>query len=67
MTDLDANGGWHIYQHNRAFYRLIYVVGIGPGAPSLWYINREPVDEVLAQFSEEFEIHDVKDRPNLSN
>lgn len=53
---LDAEVGWQIYQHNGRFYRLLYVVGIGPEAPSVWYMNREPVEEVLAQFADGFEI-----------
>lgn len=52
----DADVGWYVYHHDGAFYRLIYAVGIGPGAPSLWYVKREPVDEVLAQFADGFEI-----------
>ena len=62
VTKLDADVGWYVYHRDGAFYRLIYVVGIGPGAPSMWYINREPVDEVLAQFAEGFEIIDIKDQ-----
>lgn len=64
-TKLDADVGWHVYHRDGVFYRLIYTVGIGPGAPSLWYINREPADEVLAQFAEGFEILEVKERPGL--
>jgi len=67
VTKLDADVGWHVYHRDGVFYRLIYVIGIGPGAPSLWYINREPVDEVLAQFAEGFEILDVNDPKGLSN
>lgn len=52
----DADVGWHIYHRNGVFYRLIYIVGIGPGAPEAWFVAREPVDEVLQQFSEGFEI-----------
>jgi len=55
-TKLDADVAWYVYHRDGVFYRLIYTVGIGPAAPSLWYINREPVDEVLAQFAEGFEI-----------
>jgi hypothetical protein len=62
VTKLDADVGWHVYHRDGVFYRLIYTVGIGSGAPSLWYINREPVDEVLAQFAEGFEILDMKVR-----
>jgi hypothetical protein len=52
----DADVGWYIYHRDGVFYRLIYVVGIGPGAPEAWFVDREPVDEVLAQFAEGFEI-----------
>ena len=59
----DADVGWYVYHRDGAFYRLIYVVGIGPGTPSSWYVNREPVDEVLAQFAEGFEILDAQNQP----
>jgi len=65
VTKLDADVGWYVYHRDGVFYRLIYVIGIGPGAPSPWYINREPVDEVLAQFAEGFEILDEKERQGL--
>jgi hypothetical protein len=55
-SKFDADVGWYVYHRDGMFYRLIYIIGIGPGTPSLWYINREPVDEVLAQFAEGFEI-----------
>jgi hypothetical protein len=61
VTKRDADVGWYVYHRDGAFYRLIYVIGTGPGAPSLWYINREPVDDVLAQFADGFEIIDMKD------
>lgn len=64
-TKLDADVAWYVYHRDGVFYRLIYTVGIGPGAPSLWYINREPADEVLAQFAEGFEILAFKDRQGL--
>lgn len=64
---LDADVAWQVYHRDGAFYRLIYTVGIGPTAPSLWYINREPVDEVLKQFAAGFEILDVKDRHGEAN
>jgi hypothetical protein len=41
---------------------LLYIVGIGPEAPSVWYVNREPVEEVLAYFAEGFEILSTKDK-----
>jgi len=63
VTKLDADVGWYIYHRDGRFYRLLYSVGIGPDAPSLWYVNREPVDEVLAQFAEGFEIVDGKEQP----
>ena len=55
-SKLDADVGWQVYHRDGIFYRLIYVIGIGPGAPSLWYVNRGPVDEVLGKFAEGFEI-----------
>jgi hypothetical protein len=58
----DADVGWYVFHRNGAFYRLIYFIGIGPGAPSSWHIDRAPVDEVLAQFAEGFDIVDPKDR-----
>jgi hypothetical protein len=56
VTKLDADVGWYIYHRDGQFYRLIYVVGIGPGAPEVWFVNREPVDDVLARFADGFEI-----------
>lgn len=67
VAKLDADVGWYVYHRDGVFYRLIYVVGIGPGAPRLWYINREPVDEVLAQFAEGFEILEVNARQGPTN
>ena len=63
----DADVGWYVYHRDGVFYRLIYVIGLGSEAPSLWYVNREPVDAVLAQFAEGFEIFDVKARQGLSD
>jgi hypothetical protein len=56
VTTLDADVGWYVYHRDGLFYRLIYVVGVGPGAPAVWYVNREPVDDVLARFADGFEI-----------
>jgi hypothetical protein len=56
VTKLDADVGWYIYHRDGQFYRLIYLVGIGPGAPEVWFVNREPVDDVLARFADGFEI-----------
>ncbi len=67
VTKLDADVAWYVYHRGGVFYRLIYVIGIGPEAPSLWYVNREPVDAVLAQFAEGFEILDMKDRQAPAN
>lgn len=61
-TKLDADVGWYIYHRDGMFYRLIYVIGRGPEAPRVWYVNREPVDEVLAYFAEGFEILGKKDK-----
>jgi hypothetical protein len=52
----DAEVGWYVYHRDGRFYRLIYVVGVGPGAPEVWYVNRQPVDDLLAQFAKGFEI-----------
>ena len=61
VTKLDGDVGWYVYHRDGLFYRLIYVVGIGPGAPDVWYVNREPVDDVLAHFAEGFEIMGTQD------
>jgi hypothetical protein len=60
-TKLDADVGWQIYHRDGRFYRWLHIVGIGPEAPRVWYVNREPVDEVLAYFAEGFEILSTKD------
>ena len=60
VTKLDADLGWFVYHRDGVFYRLIHVIGIGASAPSLWYVHREPVDKVLGQFAEGFEILDRK-------
>ena len=52
----NADVGEYIYYRAGVIYRLTYVVGTGAGAPNLWYVNREPVDDVLAHFAEGFEI-----------
>jgi hypothetical protein len=62
VTKLDADVGWYVYHRDGLFYRLIYLIGTGPEAPRLWYVNREPVDEVLAYFAEGFEILSTKDK-----
>jgi hypothetical protein len=62
VTKLDADVGWYVYHRDGLFYRLIYVVGIGPGAPRVWYVNREPVDDVLARFADGFEIIGTQDK-----
>jgi hypothetical protein len=56
VAKLDADVGWYVYHRDGLFYRLIYVVGVGPGAPTVWYVSREPVDDVLARFADGFEI-----------
>jgi hypothetical protein len=61
VTKLDADVGWQIYHRDGRFYRLLYIVGIGPEAPRVWYVNREPVDEVLAYFADGFEIMGTQD------
>jgi hypothetical protein len=40
---------------------LLHIVGIGAEAPRVWYVSREPVDDVLARFAEGFEILSTKD------
>jgi hypothetical protein len=62
VTKLDADVGWYVYHRDGLFYRLIYVIGIGPEAPRVWYVNREPVDEVLAYFADGFEILGKEDK-----
>ena len=64
---LDADVGWYVYHRDGVFYRLIYVVAIGPGAPRLWYINRDPVEAVLGQFAEGFEILKMNGRQGPTN
>jgi hypothetical protein len=61
-TKLDSDVGWQIYHHAGRFYRLLYIVGVGPEAPSVWYVNREPVEEVLAYFADGFEILSTKEK-----
>jgi len=56
----DADVGWYVYHRDGRVFRLIYVVGVGPGSPQVWYIKREPVDEVLAHFAEGFKILSAK-------
>jgi hypothetical protein len=62
VTKLDADVGWYVYYDDGRFYRLIYVAGTGPGAPKVWYVNREPVDDVLARFADGFEIMGGRDK-----
>ena len=59
---LDADTGLYVYYRNGKFYRLTYVVGTGRDAPHLWYISREPVDSVLAEFADRFEISSADPR-----
>lgn len=55
-TKRDADVGWYIYNQAGAFYRLIYVIGLGSDLTNTWFIKREPLDEVLAQFADGLEI-----------
>lgn len=55
---LDADVGWYVYHRAGHFYRVLYYIGIGPEAPRVWYINRDPVDEVLVSFADGFKILD---------
>lgn len=57
-TKLDGDVGWYIYHRAGRFYRVLYYIGIGAEAPRVWYVDREPVDEVLAYFVDGFEIFD---------
>ncbi|MGE5216013.1 MAG: hypothetical protein ACM3SP_03295 [Chloroflexota bacterium] len=57
----DADVAWYVYHRNGRFFRLIYLIGIGPGSPDVWYVKREPVEEVLAQFADGFRILPRKD------
>ena len=60
----DADVGWYVYHRDGKFFRLIYLIGTGPGVPEVWYVKREPVDEVLAQFASGFSILSAKDAAN---
>lgn len=51
----DADVGWYIFYHSGKFYRLIYVLGVGPDVKGSWFIRRAPVDTVLKDFAEGFE------------
>jgi hypothetical protein len=62
----DADVGWYVYYRDGRFFRLIYLIGIGPGSPDVWYVKREPVDEVLAQFADGFRILIGKDEATRS-
>lgn len=55
-TKRDADVGWYVFNQGGAFYRLIYVIGLGPGLTNSWFIKREPVEEVLARFADGLEI-----------
>ncbi len=56
----NADVGWYVFYHSGKFYRLIYVLGVGPDVKSSWLIRRAPVDTVLEQFAEGFEIPGMK-------
>jgi len=55
-TKPDAEVGWYVFYHSGSFYRLIYVLGVGPEIKDSWFIRRAPVETVLAQFADGFEI-----------
>lgn len=59
-TKLDADVAWYVFHHDDAVYRLIYVLGLLSEKPGTWItqflIKREPVEEVLAEFAEGFEL-----------
>ncbi|MDH3445029.1 MAG: hypothetical protein OEN50_13970 [Deltaproteobacteria bacterium] len=63
-TRFDADVGWYILHNEGAVYRLIYVLGLVTEKPGSWItqflIKRGPVDEVLAEFAEGFDIIAVK-------
>jgi hypothetical protein len=59
-SKLDADVGWYVFYHSGKFYRLIYVLGIGPEVKDSWFIRRAPVDTLLEQFAEGFEIGGMK-------
>jgi hypothetical protein len=63
-TKRDADIGWYVFNRSGVFYRLIYVMGLGPGVKESWFIQREPVDQVLAQFVDGFEIVGAKEKRN---
>jgi hypothetical protein len=56
----------NVYTSPQRSFRIrmpwLSTVGIGPEAPSVWYVNRESVDEALAYFAEGFEILGTKER-----
>jgi len=52
----DADVGWYVFYRSSKFYRLIYVLGVGPNVKESWFIRRAPVDTLLEQFAEGLEI-----------
>ena len=65
-TKLDADVGWYVFFHEGTVYRLIYVLGLVDNNPgnviTRFLIKREPVDEVLAEFAEGFDIVAIKSK-----
>jgi hypothetical protein len=59
-SKLDADVGWYVFYHSGKFYRLIYVLGVGPDVKGSWFIRRAPVDTVLEQFAEGLELAGMK-------
>ncbi len=59
-SKVDADVGWYVFFHEGTVYRLIYVLGLVKENPgnliTQFLIKKEPVDEVLAEFAEGFDI-----------
>ncbi len=57
---MDADVAWYVFHHDDNIYRLIYVLGLLTEKPGNWIsqflIKREPVEEVLTEFAEGFEL-----------
>jgi hypothetical protein len=63
-TKCDADVGWYVFNESGMFYRLIFVIGLGPGVKESWFIQWETVYKVLAQFVDGFEIVGAKKKQN---
>ncbi len=61
-TTPDADVGWYVFYQAGFFYRLIYVMGVGPGVKESWFVTRGPVDEVLERFADGFKIMSAREK-----